>query len=79
MINSTIARAQVSSQLEWLTTLAIPPKEEAGLNLKNLRKVSACALTSYIITPNLPSPIGKHPPSISPAGRLEEVATECMN
>ena len=30
---------QVSSQLEWLTTLAIPPKVEAGLNAKFLRKV----------------------------------------
>ena len=32
--------AQVSSQLEWLTTLSIPPKFEAQLTGKNLRKVS---------------------------------------
>jgi len=37
---------QVSSQLEWLTTLSIPPKEDAGLNLKNLRKVSAARLAT---------------------------------
>ncbi|KAK4700662.1 pyruvate kinase, partial [Phenoliferia sp. Uapishka_3] len=34
---------QVSSQLEWLTTLAIPPKVEAGLNGKFLRKTSIIA------------------------------------
>ncbi|KDE06394.1 pyruvate kinase [Microbotryum lychnidis-dioicae p1A1 Lamole] len=33
----------VSSQLEWLTTLSIPPKVEAGLTGKNLRKTSIIA------------------------------------
>ncbi|KAL8284234.1 hypothetical protein RQP46_004983 [Phenoliferia psychrophenolica] len=37
------SRSQVSSQLEWLTTLAIPPKVEAGLNAKFLRKTSIIA------------------------------------
>lgn len=34
---------QVSSQLEWLTTLQIPPKVEPGLNAKFLRKTSIIA------------------------------------